>query len=709
MPQNTYVGGISSQTSGGSWRPARQAWYCVVRPDHWMLARWDICSAALLCLVCVLTPLEAGFLPCAETWGVRWFINLVVTFFFFCDLVLQFFLPFTEHTKAGNRIQRRKPAIVKNYVTTWFALDFVSVFPFGLLFPCTPGKNAGVDLGVVRAVRLLRLLKLLRLLRGLRLLTRWQTEFGFSLRKTVLYTIMVAVIVATHWMACALGLISRFQGQACSPAQTADYGESDGPRGCAVTWLSAAAAARHDQSLDGSDPPDEISFTVAYLIAVHASMSILVHPHTYHPTGLVEQGSFVFLLLVGGFVWTQVISRTTAIRTSLSKHENEHQTTMDDLNSTMTSLSLTQTLRRRQRKFFLYTRDVVKYQTWQGIVNRMSPKLNRDLNREMNKAWVMNIQFLAQCPLSIISDVSQKLSLCAFSESEIFGEMWHLYIVKIGSVMLHSGKVVPANGVWGEDHLLLSCGDLVADNMATALIFVQCHTLSRPAFQEIIYNHPDYYSYFRRKTVKMAVVRGIRLQAEILKKQMRLEARSLAGKSTRSELDEAAEEALCFVRNRQASTKMDWIQPPTPSPTVMPSMSNLTAVTEGSCASEGATAPESTPEREPAGSLRGFARGSAEAIPPDVPRPATDGHGRSAALSPVPVATLEMLSRTVDRVAEEQRALEVFVDQQLTMMEQKIRVLTANAAQAPECAPPLESGELLSAESRGRDADAVYF
>ena len=42
---------------------------------------------------------------------------------------------------------------------------------------------------------------------------------------------------------------------------------------------------------------------------------------------------FTMLLLIGGFMWTQVISRSTAIASSLNAHQLAHQQTMDDLNN----------------------------------------------------------------------------------------------------------------------------------------------------------------------------------------------------------------------------------------------------------------------------------------------------------------------------------------------------------------------------------------
>ena len=50
-------------------------------------------------------------------------------------------------------------------------------------------------------------------------------------------------------------------------------------------------------------------------------------------TSLGERLLFTILLLIGGFMWTQVISRSTAIASSLNAHQLAHQQTMDDLNN----------------------------------------------------------------------------------------------------------------------------------------------------------------------------------------------------------------------------------------------------------------------------------------------------------------------------------------------------------------------------------------
>ena len=56
-----------------------------------------------------------------------------------------------------------------------------------------------------------------------------------------------------------------------------------------------------------------------------------VHPHALEPKNDGERLPFVFLIFLGGFMWTRVISRTTALMTSMDRHTIFYHQTMDDL------------------------------------------------------------------------------------------------------------------------------------------------------------------------------------------------------------------------------------------------------------------------------------------------------------------------------------------------------------------------------------------
>lgn len=480
-----------------------------------LMKQWDLISAALLVLVAFMTPLEAGFLGCAEIGGPRFIINQLVNLFFVCDLILQFFLPY-QALVGKSLVTIRVPfVIVKHYLRTWFLLDFVSVLPYELIAPCGEQSKGGVNLGFLRAVRMMRLLKLLKLLRGFRMFARWQLEFGISRRKTTLYVIICSVVIAAHWIASILGLLSKIQAGSREACASRDHAEAGG---CVVTWLTNAA-----KWYDSTDSDASFAQFNTYLVALHASMSILVHPHSYAPTTVAERLALSILMLIGGFIWTQVISRTTAICTSLNQHQNSYQTTMDDLNQISDDFGLSHDMRRRLRKYFMNTQDESKREAWGAIVKKMSPKLRRDCCREVNKYWVMSIRFMSKCSIDLITDVAERMIVQCFSETEYFGEPFTLYIQMEGTAMLtRTGKVVAPGVVWGEDHLLLSCRELQLDNSATAMVFVQCEVLTKAAMDDVILDHPEQKEHFRRETVRLAVIRGIMWQAHLRKEAMRL-------------------------------------------------------------------------------------------------------------------------------------------------------------------------------------------
>jgi len=79
--------------------------------------------------------------------------DFVVECFFYCDLVLNFFHAYRDSDNL--QVVSNIKGIAIHYFQTWFIIDFISVFPFGLLFP------TGVTTRLLRLARLPRLFKLL--------------------------------------------------------------------------------------------------------------------------------------------------------------------------------------------------------------------------------------------------------------------------------------------------------------------------------------------------------------------------------------------------------------------------------------------------------------------------------------------------------------------------------------------------------------------
>lgn len=215
------------------------------KPRTWTLdpaetflgSRWDPIMMLLLGFTATVTPWEVAFNG-TTVLDTLFIINRIVDSFFVFDMFLQFFIEF-QYNDTGGWIRDHK-LIAKKYLTGWFILDFVSVFPFfllslpiltptqlaakvnatalGLPWPpvtatvleavqtggrllakvknrATDGSNnvsfivgnitatEGEDLGslkLLRVVRLMRLVKLLRIVRSARIFKRIEASGAIS-------------------------------------------------------------------------------------------------------------------------------------------------------------------------------------------------------------------------------------------------------------------------------------------------------------------------------------------------------------------------------------------------------------------------------------------------------------------------------------------------------------------------------------------------
>mmetsp|Transcript_64663 Transcript_64663/g.151579 ORF Transcript_64663/g.151579 Transcript_64663/m.151579 type:complete len:738 (-) Transcript_64663:62-2275(-) len=483
---------------------------CIILPERSRpLWKWDLACAFLLVLVAVLTPFEAGFLE-SYPFSVMGVFNILTNAFFLADMGLQFFIAYPIETRYGPRWVQSRKLIALRYLRSWFVIDLMSTMPLDHISP-------GTGLGLLRTIRLLRLLKLLRLARGVRVVRRYQAEFGVSYRKSTLYLLFLSVLAVSHWIACTLGIIHKFQieSEICS-TDDLEIGSED----CSITWLTEGL-----RLYEGWRQDERPSITVynAYIMSFYTGITILVHPHAYSATGTGERIFFTILLLIGGFMWTQVISRSTAIASSLNAHQLAHQQTMDDLNMIANRLSLPHEMKVRLRKFFLRSTAQHEYEAWQQILERMSPQLRRDTYREVNVHWVKKVRFLDKCSTSFLTCIAEILEMRMFGEQEHFGKLFHMYIMMGGTAsrVMNFTILVPGM-VWGEDHLLLANPDLVVSNIAVSLTVVEVQELSKSGFEEVLEDFPEHLRDLRQVSVKYIFMRGLKKFAqETLDKKMK--------------------------------------------------------------------------------------------------------------------------------------------------------------------------------------------
>lgn len=483
--------------------------HCCIRPlnpeNNRFLQKWDAATGLALIFVCFVSPYEVAFMSTdgggyndMGSFDFLFWINRLIDLLFIVDMVLQFFLMYPVRHKYGSFLISNQKIIAQHYLKTWFAIDFISVLPFDLIGLFLQSGDVS-KLKILRVVRLLRLLKLARLLRSARMIKRWETDMGLSYRKMTMFGLLVTVCIAAHWISCYLGIINSLQGDVC-------HGSIEDSPDCIMTWFSPAAT-----EFEVTGTP--LTAYNNYVVALYVAATVIVHPHALPPKNDHEYIPFIIMIFVGGFIWTRVISRSTAIITSLDRHRIHYHQTMDDLNKICIERGLPRDLRRTLRIFFMNTRNCSEDQTWDQILGRMSPALRTKVLYQTSKDWICRVPLLAGTSQWFLQEVTLHLKHHQYSKNETFGDNWHMYILRIGLCNWSKGEgkicLLEPGCVWGEEHLVLTQAHLLRPNTTRSINFAEVLSLHRKEFHDVCFKFPDYQRTLRRRYIWFSVIRSI--------------------------------------------------------------------------------------------------------------------------------------------------------------------------------------------------------
>ena len=180
--------------------------FWVVYPEEGWRQKWELFIALLLLYTCCATPYNIAFAPEVDTKETFWDYldqEVIVDFFFFIDIVFNFFFAFYD---SDYEMIDSKKEIARVYVKGWFSVDLLAIVPFDKLF-AVQGYN-----GLARILRLPKIYKLIKITRLVRMLkivkernklVKYLSEIlkigvGFE---RLLFFILLSLIIC-HIMAC---------------------------------------------------------------------------------------------------------------------------------------------------------------------------------------------------------------------------------------------------------------------------------------------------------------------------------------------------------------------------------------------------------------------------------------------------------------------------------------------------------------------------
>ena len=192
---------------------ASKPWY-ILMPDHPFKNFWNVLMIILLIYVVSYVPISISFIDASpdNSCDLACLVDTIVDYIFGCDMFVNFISAYEDPYNENLPVVNCK-RISCNYLTGWFGIDFIAIFPTGQfqkLF--TPEDESGSsNLKIARLARLPRLYRMIRLMRMLKLLRVFRKtssfkdylqSLGFSTGIMRLINVLVGMLILVHLMAC---------------------------------------------------------------------------------------------------------------------------------------------------------------------------------------------------------------------------------------------------------------------------------------------------------------------------------------------------------------------------------------------------------------------------------------------------------------------------------------------------------------------------
>ena len=222
------------------------------------------------------------------------------------------------------------------------------------------------------------------------------------------------------------------------------------------------------------------------------------------PLNAVEQFFTAILMMLGGFLWGQVIGTFCGVIATFDPHGGEFRRNMDDLNVFMSNKRLPTDMRRRLREYFHQTKHLQMSTAQNHLYRMMSPSLQGEVAWAANRRWLERIPFLHHCGPDFKVELAMQLTARVFAPGEQ-APGGHMYIINRG-LALYGARVLNAGKVWGDDVILVS-DQLRSRFCARAMNYLEAYTIDRETLFAIADNYPRSYRAIRRFALLMALKR----------------------------------------------------------------------------------------------------------------------------------------------------------------------------------------------------------
>jgi len=189
----------------GMFGGVKKPWW-VIHPSSTKKTVWDIFMSVVLGYVAFYVPYRVClYWDDDELTGILLAIEYFTDCVFGVDMLINFITAYYD-PKTGKLIVEPKK-IAKKYLKTYFFIDLLATFPFGLVLNNSAktlnktGKLARLP-RLVKFLRLMRMLKLMRIYKLTQFITKVEHDFNIHHGVTKMVKIISVVVMVTHTVGC---------------------------------------------------------------------------------------------------------------------------------------------------------------------------------------------------------------------------------------------------------------------------------------------------------------------------------------------------------------------------------------------------------------------------------------------------------------------------------------------------------------------------
>ncbi|EQC32905.1 hypothetical protein SDRG_09436 [Saprolegnia diclina VS20] len=459
----------------------------VIDPKSARATQWDVFMAVLIAYSGITVPLGVCFPGLQVASGLWATVDNFVDGFFGVDIVRNFMMGY--HDEQDQLVVNHRE-IAKQYVKTWFLIDFFSTFPLQAVATAT---NATLgDSNSIQLIRIFRVFRILKLTRLVKLRVFFKTaedRFGFNPGMVRLVRLIMLVLFLSHVMACFFhllgGPVDPPLGRRLSLSPTSDY-STYRPN---VTWLQ----------------DDDLRFerdSIRYMYSLYWVMTTLagVGFGDVHAVSVSERLYATIAMMIGASVFGFVIGSISSLLESMDTRAAAYQMKMMDVKEYIRVHKLPNELRVKLCRYFehylqrasLFDESSILSEVSLNLRNEVVHETCRDIFRipairNINAQFVMDMATNIK-PLFLLAD-----SVIA-KEHTVGREMYFLNsgIVSACNSTIQGHRVLldvlSENTYFGEAPLLFYC---LRENTYISLTNCEMYTLLKEDFGALLEEYPD--------------------------------------------------------------------------------------------------------------------------------------------------------------------------------------------------------------------------